>query len=196
MDHLISLDQKLALLINGLSGHSAVLDEIAKGLANDYFLPVVFCLVLLALWFAFGDGAAREVNQKGVLGAVVALGIANGVVEGMNALFYRARPYMEIPVRTVLYQPLDSSLPSNAATVLFAVATAVWFRNRRVGGIMFILAAIEGLSRIYVGMHFPLDVVSGAVLGVFIGWVVNVLFRVFDPSVSRAIGAARRLFLA
>ena len=173
-----------------------ILDETVKGFANDYFMPVVFCLALVALWFAAGDAARRELNQKAVLQAIFSLGIANGAVEAINALFYRSRPSMEIPVRVLLYQPGDSSFPSNASTVLFAIAMAIWFRNRRVGGILLILAAIEGLSRVYVGMHYPLDAISGAVLGVCIGWIANMLFGRFDLLVSRALSLARRLFLA
>jgi undecaprenyl-diphosphatase len=196
MDQVISIDQKVARFINSLSGHSVIFDTIMKGFANDYFIPVVFCLILVVLWFTVNNNDKGTLNQKAALQAVASLGLVNLAIKFLNDLFYRTRPYAEIPVRVLLYRPGDSSLPSNAATVLFAVAMAVWLNNRKFGNILFILAAVEAFSRVYVGMHYPLDVASGAVLGIITAWVVYQIFRFIDPLVSNLINLAKQLFLA
>jgi undecaprenyl-diphosphatase len=196
MDLVISIDRKVALFINSFSGHSVIFDTVMKGFANDYFMPVVFCLILVVLWFTENAGDKGALNQKAVLQAVSSLGLANLAIKFLNGLFYRTRPYAEIPVHVLLYRPGDSSLPSNAATVLFAVAMAVWLNNRKFGNILFILAAVEAFSRVYVGMHYPLDVGSGAALGIITALVTYQIFRAIDPMISYLINIAKQYFLA
>lgn len=194
--NLISLDQSLFVLINGLSGRITFIDELMKGLANDYFVPIIFCLILVAMWFSHSEAQKRKLDQKIVLQALISLGLANVVVLICNSLFYRSRPWVDIPVHSLLYRPGDSSLPSNAATVLFATAIAVRCKNRKVGEILLGIAAVEGFSRVYVGMHYPADIIAGALIGFIICLIVTKNFWVIDPLVELFIQKARRYYLA
>jgi undecaprenyl-diphosphatase len=77
------------------------------------------------------------------------------------------------------------SFPSGHAMVIFAIAALVapYFRNRW-KALPWALATAVCLSRVYLGAHFPLDVVAGAGLGMFIGSALNLLFGVPGPSAS------------
>ncbi|WP_405016686.1 phosphatase PAP2 family protein [Kitasatospora sp. NBC_00070] len=64
----------------------------------------------------------------------------------------------------------DWSLPSNHTVVVFAGAAVLWQVDRRLGGLALLLAVAMGASRVLVGVHYPQDVVLGAVLGTAVGY--------------------------
>jgi undecaprenyl-diphosphatase len=83
------------------------------------------------------------------------------------------------------------SFPSGHAMVIFAIATLVTpYLKGRWKALPWALAAAVGLSRLYLGAHFPLDVIAGAGLGIFIGGVLNLVFGVpgNGPSAARVSG--------
>jgi undecaprenyl-diphosphatase len=60
----------------------------------------------------------------------------------------------------------DPGFPSDHATGAFAVAMAIWLRNRRWGTVALLAAALLSVGRVAIGVHFPSDVVAGAALGI------------------------------
>jgi len=196
MDWLLDLDRQALQLINSLAGHFPPFDQLIMGLANDYFMPVAFCSALFALWFIGGQPPEREKRQESALRALLGLGLANGAVALATLDFFRSRPGTELPINVLLYTPTDSSLPSNSATVLFAIAMSIWLGNRRVGSFFLLAAALQAFSRVYAGMHYPLDVISGAALGIIIALLVRWLFILLQPQVKWLLSLARQLYLA
>jgi len=90
----------------------------------------------------------------------------------------RSRPWRRYALpHTLVPAPKDPSFPSGHTTIAFASATVLTFLQPRLGPALFLLAAAIGFSRIYVGVHYPLDVLGGAVLGVGIGCGVIALRR-------------------
>ena len=190
---LYRLDSSVFRWINHLSGHVRVIDEFFKGFANDYFALITACLVLVWLWFGTRDPAQREKNQKTVFYAMISMGIVSAFMSIINHFYYRVRPFDQLPpgtVHLVYYRPVDSSFPSNLAAVLFAIAAPVFFRNRKYGYWLLGLAVLVSFGRVYMGVHFPLDVVGGAVLGVLnailcmgivrcFRWLMNILLIIF-----------------
>jgi undecaprenyl-diphosphatase len=66
----------------------------------------------------------------------------------------------------------NSSFPSGHATGAAAVAAIIAHRHRRLGWVAWAVAVLIGLSRIYLGRHFPSDVLSGGLLGALVAWLV------------------------
>jgi undecaprenyl-diphosphatase len=165
-----STDYGLFSAINGLAGQSAVLDAIMVDSAK--YLPVVFALVLVALWLTW-----KPQNQRGAfLGGASAL-LALGIGQLVGHALPRPRPYLVHSVNLLISRSVDTSFPSDHATLGFAVAVMVWQYNRRVGGVLLILAFILAFSRVYVGAHYPSDVLGGAVLGTVTSMVIAALSR-------------------
>jgi undecaprenyl-diphosphatase len=193
---LVSIDQRVALFINSFVGRSPLFDFVMKGLANDYFMPVVSCLALVGLWFSGHDIPERRYNQKVVFKAALSLGVADGVVALFNLFLFRSRPFSEIPVHVLINKPWDSSFPSNAATVFFGLAFAVWLNDRRLGAFLMAITSIMGLGRVYAGMHYPLDIIGGAIIGFACALAVQSVFRGLNPVADALLEMAGRFNLA
>jgi undecaprenyl-diphosphatase len=105
---------------------------------------------------------------------LLSLALASIALKLINEVYFRPRPFtFDDSVRLLFYHPSDSSMPSNAATVCFALAVPVWLRNNRWGWVMLALGAGMTLARIVGGVHYPADVVAGAWLGGLAACLVN-----------------------
>lgn len=80
------------------------------------------------------------------------------------------RPFDALAGINFAYTPSGYSFPSNHAAGAFAVFSAWCFRERRHYIVLLGFAAIIGVSRVYIGVHYPLDVVAGAMIGLIIGY--------------------------
>ena len=70
--------------------------------------------------------------------------------------------------------PSDTSFPSGHTAASFAVAAGVYMAGwKKTGIVLHIFSALIGFSRLYVGVHFPSDVIGGAIVGVLCAWVVR-----------------------
>jgi undecaprenyl-diphosphatase len=189
-------------LINGLAGWWPWLDGLARLLLNDYFTPTLLAIGLLSLWFEpdnnladFKDLSGATPNQQAVLAACLSAGLANLALKIINWLYFRPRPFADHPVNLLFYHPTDSSFPSNAATLGFAIAAGVWFYNRSWGRMFLLLAALFGLSRIFGGVHYPSDVIAGAALGWLAAGVIYRQHSRLNRLLTWIVPLARRLNL-
>ena len=177
-------------------GRSYLLDRAAYLLVSDYFIPLLMSLWGVGLWFHGRDAAARGRNQRGVLAAAIALGFANLAVLLLNQHFFRDRPFVDHDLANLLYAPTDSGFPANPSAVAFAFAMAVWLKNRRAAGPPLFLAALWSLARVYNGLHYPSDVLGGALIGIAVACLVTLGMWAIEPVSARVLDAARRLHLA
>lgn len=102
-------------------------------------------------------------------GMVVFL-VADGCATGLKSVFLRPRPYQSLAdMAMLLERAASSSFPSNHAANAFALATLFGSFYRKLAIPFIAIAAVVGYSRIYLGDHYPLDVVAGALLGTVLG---------------------------
>ena len=109
---------------------------------------------------------------------VVAVAVADWSATGIKTLVNRDRP----PVRyaepkALVGVPHDHSFPSGHAATSFAGATMLAFAFPRLAPILLVLAAGVAFSRVYVGVHYPVDVIAGAALGVLVATALRLLVR-------------------
>ncbi len=117
---------------------------------------IAIALVLAYLW--------RRPPVFLLTGAAVLL--AELAARGVKLLVDEQRPAVRFALpKALVHVPRDSSFPSGHATTSFAAATILTFAKPRLAVPLYLLALAIGFSRVYVGVHYPLDVAGGAVLG-------------------------------
>ena len=194
---MLDADRGLFEAINGLAGRSRALDNVMEMLGSDFFLPVVLSLAAFALWFYGRNAAERYEGQWAFLYASIGVGFSNLVVTIFNSAIDRPRPFFTVDdVHVLFYRPTDPSFPSNAAAFAFALAAGVFLVRRRWGLAIGFGAVLFAFARVYAGMHFPLDVVSGAFIGILTTWFFAHVLNRFRFVVDWALGLLRRFYLA
>lgn len=171
---IIELDQQLFLFVNSFVGKSVIFDNLARLLVNEYFIPTLLSLIMFGLWFYWGNVNDKNLNQKSVVLAVLAIGLGSLIVVSvLNSFFERPRPFDVLDTNLLFYKPTDPSFPSNSAVVAFALAASIFVADRKLGFLALLTAAFYGFLRVFVGVHFPSDVLVGAIVGVLSVATIN-----------------------
>ncbi len=195
---MIWLDEKLFFLINGLAGKSEAADSFMRLVVGEQFIPVAMVMVLVAMWFLGKDARGRERNQRAVWTALIGVGFASAAVALSNHFFDRLRPFEAYPgdVTLLFYPPTDPSFPSNSAAVGFAFGMGALFGSRKAAVVIFLLAILWTFARVYCGVHYPLDIVGGAVIGIFCSFLALGFLRLIEPLAKWFLDIIRLLYLA
>ena len=138
---------------------------------------VLFAVLLLLGWWtarAARDARAMAAALWAPVGMLLAIGLNQPLVHG----FHEARPYTVYPHALVLVaRSQDYAFPSDHSVMAGAVAAGLWLVSRRLGIVAAAAALLMAAARVYVGAHFPLDVVAGLVLGAVVTLVGFLLVR-------------------
>lgn len=179
IEHLGSLDRRILAVVNGHAGASPVLDGLVILLADNYLLKSLPpLLVWWGLWFAHPGDANRVVRARLLAALLVTVSaIAAGRLLA-TLLPFRVRPLSDPGLG--ISHPLGfdpkgwdawSSLPSDHALLFFALATSICLIRRGPGVLLLVHAAlVVCLPRVYLGLHYPGDILAGAVVGTAIAW--------------------------
>jgi undecaprenyl-diphosphatase len=163
----MSLDDALLGAINGLAGQSGLIDGLVV-IFSDLGL-----VILPALLLATG-------RRRPAIAGLAAFVVSGTLGEILNVLSARPRP---IPLHPVVpYGWLYDSFPSGHTTAAFAFAAVLARERPRHAVAAFVFAALVGLSRIYIGVHYPSDVLAGAILGTAVGLGTCALIGRWRPS--------------
>ena len=158
------MDLSLYESINGFAVRHDGFEDVLRFFAVDaqYF----FVALLAVLFLARGKWASRNARH-GVIAAGFSAALALGIAQVISHIWERPRPYIAHPDVAHLFVPasVDPSFPSDHATAAFAIAVAISLRSRRVGMVALAMAAILAVARVAAGIHYPGDVVAGALLG-------------------------------
>ncbi|MBU0648921.1 phosphatase PAP2 family protein [Patescibacteria group bacterium] len=192
----MKLDYLLFKKINDLAGQSNVADWMAVFGAR--YLIVVIAASLLRYIFIYKNKAQKYLNLMVVGNAILAVGLGLFTNFIISLFVQRPRPY-ELGLGENIYGQawLADSFPSEHTTMAFALAMAVFLTHRKFGTVLLVLAGVVGLSRIYVGIHYPLDVLVGALIGVCMAyasvkWITPLVFLLKKPPALQARGPERK----
>jgi undecaprenyl-diphosphatase len=118
----------------------------------------------------------KKIAWKRFLSVVMVLVSVGLVSQGMKSLINRERPYIDYPVIVKLSDGGGSSFPSGHTMEAFAMAMALSlaFRRRWVVVVLFVWAALVAYSRMLLGVHYPLDVAGGMIIGLMIGGLIRI----------------------
>jgi len=189
--------------MNGVLVHH----EGGQDVAQAFNASAIFVLVAIAgsIWFFARPGGPTRSKLAAVSAAAAgALALLINVVLGQ--LWFHDRPFVDHPHQTLLLvrHAADNSFPSDHASLAFAIAFAVLAFHRRLGLLLLLGAACIGADRIFIGVHYPLDVLASLFVGLgaalvvttvgrpSVKWTVEQLSRLSDP----VVGGAAALIVA
>jgi undecaprenyl-diphosphatase len=189
-------DVALFHALNDFVGTFSPLDWVARLLVNDFTVPTLVALVAVWLWYAGDEPEERQKNQRAVVLIALAVLVANALIKDLSFIYFRPRPFATETVKLLFYRPSVSSFPSVPIALAFCFAGGAWYANRRIGIALAILGSLYGLARVYAGVHYPSDIVGGALLGWGSAYGLKRLDIFLLPLADGAIRLARRLSLA
>ncbi len=169
------MNQSLFYYLNNLAGKSVYFDNLVVFCAEylAYFLVAVF---LLLLFFSKKD---RVSKLKILIFSGLSVLLARGIITEIIRYFYHhPRPFVNNAVHQLIFNETSGSFPSGHAAFFFALAMAITLghlvskRTLSVSIIFFLGAILIGLARVIAGVHWPLDILGGAIIGIFSAWII------------------------
>src|SRR3954451_21604902 len=148
------------------------LHSIFKFFATD---AVVVIVISVALLFLIPWRVQRTDRRRAAVAATAAAGLALLIAQPIANAIDRARPFVDHPAQAHLLvaRSTDPSFPSDHAAGAFAIAEAIWLYDRTAGAVFLALVVLVSVARVYVGIHYPSDVLGGALLGTLVALLLH-----------------------
>ncbi|GMA50400.1 undecaprenyl-diphosphatase BcrC [Alicyclobacillus contaminans] len=167
--------------INQFAGHHPVLDAFMAFIAKDAL--ELYALLFIVAWFAMPKAEERKRHALVVSFCSGVLALVINVV--ISHIWFRPRPFVALPKGSftqLIPHPADASFPSDHTSGSFAFASGVAGSQLRWVQYSFtILAVLTMIARVYVGVHWPTDVLAGLVVGLVAGRVMRKYERLVRP---------------
>ena len=183
----VTVDYRIYHAINQFIYHHAWLGRGLNAL-EKWAVPVI-AVATFALWLLARPGGTRKwkIASACALGSAALALLVNQMI---GKLWHRQRPFATHPTAHVWgSRSHDPSFPSDHASAAFAIAFAVFLYDRVIGSIFLAAAVVIGVGRVFIGAHYPLDVLAGSLVGLASALL---LARVASPLIDRLVGLVER----
>ncbi len=162
------LDINFFYFFNNLAGQYRFFDILVVFLAGylQYLLIAIFLLLL------FFSKYAKQEKLRLFWVTVVSIIVARlGITELIRFFYHRSRPFVTYQVHQLLSQN-GWSFPSGHSAFFFAMATAIFLYNKKWGIGFFLAAILMNINRVIAGVHYPSDIIGGAIVGMAVAYIV------------------------
>jgi undecaprenyl-diphosphatase len=151
------MDLKLFRLINRLSGRFSPADQLMILISNR--VRYIYLLIIILMLFK------NRLNKKIAVETGIAVFFSLAAHFFIHLFYFKPRPFIKRRVGILIPSKTDSSFPSKHTMLAFTASTTVLLFHRTLGTIMMWMSALTGFSRIWVGHHYPSDIIGSALLG-------------------------------
>jgi len=166
------MDASLFNLINQFALKWFWLDVLGIYFA-EYFEYILLFSLLLFLVVRFRK------YFKMIIEAIISAILARFVIVGLiRWLWQKPRPFVENNVNLLLTHDAPA-FPSGHAAFFFALSTIVYLYNKKIGLLFFIFSFLICLARVFTGIHWPVDILAGAIVGVLSGYLIHKISKKF-----------------
>ena len=159
----------------------------ASPLLDGPMVTITLLATHAALWFilAFVMTCSKNWRSTGIA-VIVAVAMAYIVTDLLlKPLVDRPRPFEVLDLTLVVDPPTTASFPSGHTASSLAAATCILLKDRRAGIAAVAFACLVGLSRIHLGVHWPTDVIAGAVVGILCAFAATyIVGRLYRPVIE------------
>ena len=174
LEILNQLDQELLLFLNGF--HSPFFDTFMYLISGKLVWAVLYLSILVHIYRTYGWKTGLYLLVAIILVITCCDQMASGILKPTFQRFRPSRsPELENLVHTVNgYRGGKYGFASSHAANVFGLATfcSLLFRNRKLSLFLFSWAALVSYSRIYLGVHYPGDIIVGTAIGLFFGYII------------------------
>ncbi|MDI6728982.1 MAG: undecaprenyl-diphosphatase [Thermodesulfovibrionales bacterium] len=169
--------------VNKFAGYNPIFDITAELTAE--YLPFLFILLMMYYWFFKKDDTSR-INLLSVGWSTLLALFINFLI---TLFYFHPRPFMVHIGKLLISHGPETSFPSDHATFMFSIAFAFIIHNefRKIGIVLIILALIGGMARVFVGVHFPMDIAGSFGVGLISTMIIFILRDVFAPMNERIV---------
>lgn len=126
-------------------------------------------IVLLLIFFARDWKKSAPLFWQAAAAAMLSRGI---ITEAIRFFWHRNRPFVEQNFVPLTPYADSASFPSGHAAFFFAIGTVLYLYNKKAGMVFLAGSALMGIARVLAGLHWPSDVIAGALIGIACGWLV------------------------
>lgn len=175
--------------INSMAGWWPWLDAFMRLVSS--VSPLAGLLLLAGLWAFPGPGRRERRLDVALTGMAVVLALGLNVLP--TYVYYRPRPFLEHRVTLLGSRLPSASFPSDHAAGSAAAAAYLAYRSRRVSLATWTPAMLVMLSRVYVGVHYPSDVLGGCLIGWSMGATVRYNRDALKPFARRLVAFGEEL---
>lgn len=174
----VMMNDWLFLLINSMANRSVIIDALMITISK--LVPYVYMLVLAGLFVkGFRVNSFKLRAESFATGVLLVLCLIGSFILG--SMFYESRPFVEHPETIlILNHAADASFPSDHAVGTMAIACGILFYRWKWGTWMVYGSILVGFSRVFVGNHYP-----GDILGAFI--LVWILTAIYNKTIRRGV---------
>ncbi|MDM5154971.1 undecaprenyl-diphosphatase [Bacillus sp. DX1.1] len=156
--------------INDLGKQYSSLNPIVVFLAE--YMLYFLCLGIVVYWFT-----RTNTNRMMVIHAVTAFILAEILGKMVGHLHSHYQPFAVLShVNKLIEHDIDNSFPSDHSIMFFSICVSFWLVRKKEGWLWLVLAFCVAFSRIWVGVHYPVDVATGALFGIisalFVYWLM------------------------
>ncbi|RFU65279.1 undecaprenyl-diphosphatase [Peribacillus glennii] len=135
------------------------------------YMVYLLCAVVVIYWFTRIDN-----YRMMVMSALFAFVLAEVIGKAAGKLHSNNQPFAELPdVNQLIEKAVDNSFPSDHTILFFTFCSSFWLFGKRLGSFWVILAFCVGVSRIWAGVHYPADILAGAIIGFISAYIAYLL---------------------
>lgn len=147
-------------------------------LGDDGILPIAVIILLLLF------------KRTRIVGAMAGLSLSLEAILvnlTIKKIVGRTRPYVvNEAIEYITTRPSDNSFPSGHTGCVFAVASVLFFMMpKKVGIPAIVVASLVGISRLYVGVHYPTDIIGGFIIGMFTGFIAKLIVEKIGQAIAK-----------